>query len=120
MQFPIIIWVAVFLGIAAEFWRTFESQKTDFAVSNETLTFGSFVSGNIKGIIAVLIVYVSGMTGAGFADVMPNANLLAALPAFITGQGLWALTKVFGRGKARKTLNQINDVKSDVADRKIK
>lgn len=119
MQFPIIIWVAVFLGIAAEFWRTFESQKTDFAVSNETLTFGAFVSGNLKAVIAVLIIYVSGMTGAGFADILPSANLAAALPAFLTGQGLWAATKIFGRGKARKTLNQINDKKSNIADKKV-
>jgi len=119
MSFPIIIWIAVFLGLAAEIYRSFVSQKTDYEVANESISLGEFITGNIVAVLVALGLYVSGMLGAGFADILPTANVGSFLPAFLTGAALWNTTKaLLGKygNKTKNTLRKIVDKKTNKAD----
>ena len=119
MSFPIIIWIAVFLGLAAEIYRSVVSQKTDYEVANESITFGEFLKTNGVAVLVSIGLFVSGMLGAGFAEILPTASLSSFLPAFLTGAALWNTTKVIlGKygNKTKNTLRKIVDKKTNKAD----
>lgn len=119
MSFPIIIWIAVFLGLAAEIKRSFDSQKIDYEVANESIAFGKFITENILAVIVALGLYVSGMLGAGFADIIPTASVESFIPSFLTGMALWNVTKAtLGKygNKTKNVLRKIVDKKTNKAD----
>lgn len=121
MHLPIVIIIALFLGLVGYFYKKGDKIKQDAEAANESFSWGKFLKENALDIILSVVLAVTAITAADVQDIIPNADVTSVLGALATGAGIPSvavnyLLGIFGAGdKSRRKLRKAIDLNTGPA-----
>lgn len=113
-QSKIIIWIALFIGLAGTFITRGKSLKADAEETGEVFLWSKFFAEQWDDLFLSLAAYVCVVAGASLGDIVPETSTMSVMGALVAGAGIpqivskWIMT-IWGAGdRPRKNLRKAN------------
>lgn len=122
---PIIIVVALILGLISYFYKKLLTIKADTLASNEVFKLLDFLENNIIDFVFSVLLLMALIYGVDTSGLITNSDLTNISGAFVTGMGIpasaVAFLSIFKRGdKSRKDLRKVIDEKTNQLEEFLK
>ena len=121
MSLPIIIIIALVMGLATYFFKKFNSVKADTIAANESFETSKFWAENALDLALSVLILGALIFGVDTSNLIANADVTNLTGAFVTGMGIPAavvtlLSLVKVGDKSRRNLRKVVDSKTNKLD----